>query len=144
MFPDRANICFRHKFLQLQVKGSMLQSLIEKRAEYLENCNKSLGTLSHTGEPPVACWNLHHSFFFLKFWHVFKLQEFTVRECLTCLCAGRTRLPGTCLYHVPPTFHGSVKVTFLSNYFFFTPLLKNIHTFCSMVVLVEENMHVNV
>lgn len=44
----------------------MLESLIEKRAEYQENCNKSLGTLSQTGEPPVACLNLHHpdDFFF--------------------------------------------------------------------------------
>lgn len=45
--------CFQQMCLHPQVKGSMLESLIEKRAEYLESCNKSLSTLSLTGEPPV-------------------------------------------------------------------------------------------
>lgn len=101
----------------------MLEGLIERRAEYLENCNKSLGTLSQTGEPPVVCSNLHHPddycfvCLFFYFWHVFKLQEFTVRERLTCLCAGRTRRLGTYLCPVLLTFHGSVKVRFLLKYF---------------------------
>lgn len=137
-FSDNVNVCFR-----LQVKGSLLESLIEKRAEYLENCNKSLSTLPQTGEPPVTCSNLHHpdDFFFFHFWHIFKLQEFTVRERLTCFCAGHTRLLETCLCPVPPTFHGSVKVIILLNYFLFTPLLKTCNR---MVVLAEENMHVSV
>ncbi|XP_029691918.1 glucagon-like peptide 2 receptor isoform X1 [Takifugu rubripes] len=39
-------LCF---VLSTQVKGSMLESLIMKRAEYLESCNTSLGMLSQTG-----------------------------------------------------------------------------------------------
>lgn len=65
------NVCFQHIFLRLQVKGSLLESLIEKRARYLENCNKSLSTLPQTGEPPVACSNLRHpdDFFFSLLTH---------------------------------------------------------------------------
>lgn len=104
----------------------MLESLIMKRAEYLESCNMSLSTLSQTGEPPVACSNGSNLYAPPPdhFEYLFNLQEFTVREPLTCLCAGLTHLLGMCLCHVLLTFHGSAKVTFLLHYFLVTQYFK--------------------
>lgn len=96
----------------MQVTASVLESLIAKRAEYLENCNRTLSTLSETGEPPVKCSSVNDldCYCFCGILIILVLQESTVKEHLTCLCVGHIHLLGMCRSPVLLTYHGSARV----------------------------------
>lgn len=100
--------------LNLQETGSVLESLIVKRTEYLENCNRTLSILSQTGEPSVKSSNVNHSdcSYMYDILVVFDLQESIAKEHLTCLCVGPIHLLEMCQCPAHLTYHGSVRVTF--------------------------------
>ncbi len=98
----------------MQVTGSVLESLIAKRTEYWENCNRTLatGTLSETGEPPVKCSNVNYldCHYLCEILIILVLQGSTVKEHLTRLCVGPIHLQGMCRSPVLLTYRGSARV----------------------------------
>lgn len=125
MFPDNANVSFQCVFLQLQVEGSMLESLIEKRTEYFENCNKSLSTLSQTGESPVASPPSWWFFFFFSLLTRFKITgiyckgTFDMFVCWPHSSPGNVSVP--CPSYLPWISEGDI---FLEPFPFYTTFEK--------------------
>lgn len=89
---------------------SVLETLIAKRTNYLEDCNKTLSKLPETGEPPTKKSIVSPVVKF--FWHeLFSRQESTVKEDSICFFVGHIHLLGMCQCPAHPTYPGSMRVT---------------------------------